>query len=150
MRGCGSRQRDDEFREYAGFGVNVNSAAMLFHDDVVAHRQPKPGAFAGRLGREERIEYFFLNLWWDTDAVVTDADFDVVAIPACAGDEFGFEAGAASLGRPFAHGIKAIGYQVEQHPRDLLRKYLYGAGVGIEIAAKLNIEHRFLGAGAMI
>src|SRR5450631_218926 len=30
---------------------------MLFHDDIMAERQAKPGAFAGRLGREEGVEH---------------------------------------------------------------------------------------------
>ena len=63
----------------AGLGLDIDRAAMLFHDDVMAHRQSKPGAFAGRLGRKERIEHLFLDLGRDAGAVVANADFDGVA-----------------------------------------------------------------------
>ncbi len=63
----------------AGLGVDVDRAAMLLHDDVVAHRQAKPGALARRLGGEERIEHLLLHLGRNAGAVVADADFDVVA-----------------------------------------------------------------------
>src|SRR3954451_5792587 len=76
LRGCGSRQADDEFREYAGLGVNLDRAAMLFHDDVVAHRQPESRAFARRFGGEERIEHLLLYFGRDAGAVVANANFD--------------------------------------------------------------------------
>src|SRR5436309_3890994 len=89
-----------------------DSCRHVVYDDVVAHGEPKPGAFAGGLGGEERIEHFFLNLWWDADAVVADADLHVLTVATRAGGEFWFEA-SARLGRPFAQGIKAIGNQVK-------------------------------------
>ena len=36
--------------------VDLDRAAMLLGDDVVADREAEAGAFAGRLGREERLE----------------------------------------------------------------------------------------------
>jgi hypothetical protein len=92
LRGCGSRQRDGEFREYAGLGLNVDCAPLLFHDDVVA---------AG-LGREERIEYFLRNFWWDTTAIVADADFDFLAIRIRAPV---FSTGMRLLGRLKGHAL---------------------------------------------
>ena len=59
--------------------LDIDAAAVLFHDDVVTHRQPKPGTFARWFGREERVEYFVFYFGWDTDAVVADANFDIVA-----------------------------------------------------------------------
>src|SRR5690349_8745450 len=50
---AGARQADDELGELSRLAVDVDAAAVLLDDDVVAHRQPKPGAFAGRLGGEE-------------------------------------------------------------------------------------------------
>jgi hypothetical protein len=52
---------------------------MLFHDDVVAHRQPKPGAFAGGLGGKEGIEHPLPYFGGDSGAVVANPDFDLVA-----------------------------------------------------------------------
>ena len=49
---------------------------MLFHDDVVRHRETKAGSFTGWLGREERVEHLFLHFDRDTGAVVANANFD--------------------------------------------------------------------------
>ena len=51
---------------------------MLLDDDVVAHREPKAGAFAGRLGREKRVEHLFFHVGRHTGAVVTDPDFHTI------------------------------------------------------------------------
>jgi hypothetical protein len=44
MRACRrfSRQCNDEFSEYARLRLDIDRAAVLFHDYVVAHRQAKP------------------------------------------------------------------------------------------------------------
>ena len=52
---------------------------MLLDDDVVTDGQAKPGPFAGRLCRKERVEQLLLHLGRDTGAVVADPDFDTVA-----------------------------------------------------------------------
>jgi len=52
------RQYDLELSEKSGLRIDIDAAAVLLYDDVVAHRQAKPGTFARGLGREERIEYF--------------------------------------------------------------------------------------------
>ena len=52
---------------------------MLLDDDVVADGQAKPGAFSGRLGREERIEHLLLHLGRNAGAVVADPDLHAVA-----------------------------------------------------------------------
>ena len=41
---------------------------MLFNNDVVTDGEPEPSSFSGGLGREERIEHFFLH--YDRQAVV--------------------------------------------------------------------------------
>src|SRR5579871_965452 len=78
-----SRQYDGELGKFSGHGVDVDRATVLLHDDVVRHRQSKPGAFAGRLGGEEGIEHLLLHLGWDAGAVVADADLDMVAATFC-------------------------------------------------------------------
>ena len=80
---------------------------MLFHDDVVAHRKPQSGAFAGRLGREERVEHLFLHVHRDAGAIVANSDFDMFAAILGAGNDGRFKSGAA-LGLAFGHGIKAV------------------------------------------
>src|SRR6266851_2264102 len=78
-----SWQNDGEFGELPGLGLDIDRATMLFHDDVVAHRKAKTGAFAGRLGRKERIEHLFLHLGRDADTVITNADFHRIPEISC-------------------------------------------------------------------
>ena len=54
-------------------------AAVLLHDDVVTHRKAESGAFARRLGGEERIEHLVPDLGRNAGAVVADPDLDAVA-----------------------------------------------------------------------
>src|ERR1700722_1188277 len=79
LDGVSPRQDDDELRERARLGLDLDPAAVLLDDDIVTHRQTEPGAFAGRLGREERVEHLVPYLGRDADAVVADADFNLVA-----------------------------------------------------------------------
>ena len=51
-----SRQPHRELGEVADFAIDRDGAAVLLGYDLVADRQPKPGALAGWLGREERLE----------------------------------------------------------------------------------------------
>src|SRR5665213_2955141 len=75
---AGARQRYPEFGEPPGFGFDIDRATVLFHDDVVTHRQSEPGAFTRRLGRKERVEHLFLHLGRNAGAVVANPDFDMV------------------------------------------------------------------------
>jgi hypothetical protein len=60
MRCSGTRQNNPELGECARRSIDIYDAAMLFHDDVMAHRQTKSGAFTRRLGREKGVEYLLL------------------------------------------------------------------------------------------
>src|SRR6202035_3071424 len=73
------RQRNNEFGKCAGLGIDVDLAAVLFHHDVVAHRQAKSGALTRWFGGEKRIEHFLPYFQRDPGAVVADPDFDPVA-----------------------------------------------------------------------
>jgi hypothetical protein len=75
---AGPRQHDFELCELPRLRLHFDSAAVLFHDDVMAHRQAKPGAFARGLGREERIEDLLFYFGRDSGAVVANANFDLV------------------------------------------------------------------------
>src|SRR6266436_2198236 len=50
------RQADGELGELAERAVDLDRAAVLLGDDVIADRQTQAGSLAGRLGREERLE----------------------------------------------------------------------------------------------
>src|SRR5258706_4845997 len=65
-----------KLRELPTCGRDVNSTAVLLHDDVVRHRETKAGSFTGWLGREERVEHLLLHFGRDAGAVVANANFD--------------------------------------------------------------------------
>src|SRR3981189_1838368 len=73
------RQRDNEFGKCARLSIDVDLAAMLFHHDVVAHRQAKSGALARGFGGEEGIEHFLLYCQRASGAVIANPDFHPVA-----------------------------------------------------------------------
>jgi len=52
---------------------------MLLGHDVVADREAEAGSLADRFGREERLKMLVFDLRWDTGAIVTDSDFDLIA-----------------------------------------------------------------------
>src|SRR5208282_6436247 len=58
----GAWKDDGELRKGARLGRDLEHPAVLLDDDVVADRETEPGAFAGGLGGEERIEHFRLHL----------------------------------------------------------------------------------------
>ena len=74
-----SRQPHRELGEVADLAIYRDGAAVLLGYDLVADRQPKPGALAGWLGREERLEQFVVILRRNADPVVTHADLDAFA-----------------------------------------------------------------------
>ena len=51
-----ARQADDELGEFVRSAVDLDRAAVLLGDDVVADRQAQSRAFAGRLGGKERLK----------------------------------------------------------------------------------------------
>ena len=78
-KGCpGARQNNLELSKCARRGIDIDGAAVLFHDDVMAHRKTKSGAFTRRLGCEEGIEYLRFYFVRYPDAIVADADLDLV------------------------------------------------------------------------
>src|SRR4029077_3502872 len=73
------RQNDLKFSEKSGLRLDIDAAAVLFHDDVMAHRQAKPRTFTRGLGREERVEYFLFDLFRDAGPVIANTDFNLVS-----------------------------------------------------------------------
>ena len=119
---CGAaRQHDAELGELAGLRLDLDRAGMLLHDDVVAERQAKPGAFAGRLGREEGIEHLLLHLRRNAGAVVADPDLDAVAEVPGRGRQRRLVGAVVASASRLIGCVEAVRDQVEEHPRDLLR-----------------------------
>src|ERR1035437_9199812 len=69
------RQYDLKLSEESGLRLDIDAATMLFHDDVVAHRQAKPGVFARGFGRKEWVEYFGFGLARDAGSIFVNTDF---------------------------------------------------------------------------
>src|SRR6516225_7604542 len=74
-----SRQPHRELGEVTEFAIDRDGAAVLLRYDLVADRQPKPGALAGRLGREERLEQLLPVLRRNANAIVAHPDLDAFA-----------------------------------------------------------------------
>src|SRR5215813_7595057 len=68
-------QGNDELREFAEPGFDVDSSAMLLDDDVMGHREAEPRSLSGWLGGEKGIEHLLFHLGRDTAAVVANPDF---------------------------------------------------------------------------
>src|SRR5581483_761706 len=137
-----ARQRNDELGKSARPGLDVDAAAVLFHDDVIAHGEPEPGTLASRLGGEKGIEHLLPDFGRDSRAVVANADLNALAEVLCRGTERRLKtilARLIALGR----GIEPVGNQIEKHPRDLLRIKLDRTGGGIEVALERDIEAGF-------
>ena len=95
-----ARQGDDEFGERIDLAIDGDRAAMLLRDDVVGDRQAKPGALAGWLGGEERLEQFIPDLGRNTGAVVPHADFHHLAGIAGGDLQRRHEPGVPAVTRP--------------------------------------------------
>src|SRR5215475_12542279 len=74
-----TRQRNDELRKHTGFGLVIDPPPVLFHNDVMGHREPQPCPFPGRFGSEEGVEHLLPYLGRNTRAVVENANFDGLA-----------------------------------------------------------------------
>ena len=105
-----------------GFGLDINFAAVLLHDDVVRHRETKAGSFTGWLGREERVEHLFLHFGRDAGAVVANANFDGGSEVLRGGPQGWLKTRFFVLGLAFGRGIDAVRDQIEKCAGDLLRK----------------------------
>ena len=78
-RPVSTRQPDSEFSELTDPAIDGDRAAVLLGHDVVADREPEPGALTGWLGGEEGLEQLVLNLGWNADAIVPHLHLDRIA-----------------------------------------------------------------------
>src|SRR6516225_5013223 len=134
-----SRQPHRELGEVTDFAIDRDSAAVLLRYDLVADRQPKPGALAGRLGREERLEQLIPVFQGNTDAIVTHPDFDAFA--ELAGRDLQCRAvSSVALAAPLVGGIEPVANEVEEHAGQLLRHDVDRCEIGTEVALQRDIE----------
>src|SRR6516162_4410966 len=102
-----ARQPHRELGEVTDFAIDRDGAAVLLGYDLVADRQSKPGALAGRLGREERLEQLVPVFRGNTDAIVSHPDLDAFA--KLAGRKLQCRAvSSVALAAPLVGGIEAV------------------------------------------
>src|SRR5215472_4089671 len=111
----GTRQADREFGEFAGFAVDCNRAAVLLRDDIIADREPEPGALAGRLGRKERLKQPVPDFGRDTGAVVAHPGLDRLAQITGRHLEGRAIAGLAIVACALVGGVEAVADEVQEH-----------------------------------
>src|SRR6516164_5329087 len=79
LRLCPPRQVDRELGELAEHAVDLDRSAMLLRYNVIADRQPQPGALTGRFGCKERLEQLGAEFWRNSGAIVVHPDLDRLA-----------------------------------------------------------------------
>ena len=119
-------------------------------DDVVGDRQAEPGALAGRLGGEERLEQLVPDVGRNAGAVVAHADFHRVAELASGDLQRRLEPGASAVPRALVGRVEPVAEQVQQHPRHVLRVDLDRRDAVAEIAFQRDVEALILRARAVI
>jgi hypothetical protein len=107
-----SRQYDLELCENSRLRLYIDATAVLLHDDVVAHRQAKPGTFARGLSREERIEYFRFGFFRDASPIIPNTDFNLVSEVLRRSGKYWFEA-VTDFRFTFRRGVESVRYQIE-------------------------------------
>ena len=123
---------------------------MLLDDDVVTNGQAKPSPFTGRLGRKERVEQLLLHLGRNAGAVVANPDFDAVAEVLGRGSKRRLVVASIRLGFALRRRVEAVGDQVEQRPRDLLREQIDLTGGRVKGPLQGDIEALLLGPRPVI
>src|SRR5690242_8225563 len=145
-------QADRELSEFAQGTVDLDRAAMLLRDDVIADRETETGALAGRLGGEERLEQFVPNLGSDTGAVVPHPDLDHLAEITCAHREHRAEIPIPipGLAPALCGGIEAVAEEVEKDAGHVLRYHFDRHDAVIQVTLEQDIEILVLGTRAVI
>src|SRR5271165_5146986 len=145
-----ARQMERELRKLTDLAVDGDRTAVLLHNDVVADRQAEPGALAGRLGGEKRLEQFVPDVGRNPNAVVADADLDRVTEIARRHLQRRAEVRCDTVALAFGRRVKAVCEQVEENAGDVLRDYFDRGNRRLEIAFERDVELLVLGAGAVI
>src|ERR1700676_942478 len=143
------RQYDLELREDSGLRLDIDAAAMLFHDDVVAHRQAKPGTFARGFGRKEWVEYLRFDLFRDTGSIIANTDFNLVSKVLRRSGKHRLDI-VTAFHFSFRHGVDPVRYEIEKNSRDLLRIDVSHADGRIKVTLEVHTEACLFCSGAMI
>src|SRR5215472_15021548 len=114
-----SWQPHGELGELADFAVNGDRAAMLQGYDLIADRQAKPGALAGRLGGKERLEQLLPMFPGNADAVVAHPDLDGIT-HFTSRDLQDRAIRAVAVVATLIGGIEAIADEVQEYPHHVL------------------------------
>src|SRR6516165_7418757 len=109
-----------ELRELAHLARDRDRAAVLLGDDLVADRQAKPGALAGRLRREEGLEQLLPVFPGNADTVVAHPDLDRITDFARRNLQHGAER-AVARATTLVRGIEAIADKIQEYPHHVLR-----------------------------
>ena len=130
-------QNNPDFGELAQLRIDFDGARMLLDDDVVADGKAKAGAFAGRLGREERVEHLFLHIWRDAGAVVADSDFNTIAKVFGRGSQRRFVIAFVCFRSALGRCMEAVCNHIQESPPDVLRENVCPPGEGPDRTADL-------------
>src|SRR5215831_2089859 len=105
---------------------------MLLDDDIVTDGEPKSGAFSSGFRCEERVEHLFFHFRRNAGPVVANCYFDAIAQILSRGSKCWLVIAAIAFCSAFSRGIKAIGDQIKQSPRDVLWEDVDLACAGIQ------------------
>src|SRR5579872_1223941 len=146
----GARQAHDEFGKLADAAFDIDAAAMAARHDIIADGEAEPGTLAGRLGREERREQLGADPVGNAYAVIAHADLDRLAEVSRRNLEGRLEFRLGAVALALVGGIEAVADEVEEDPRQILRRRRNHAHRGIEIPLHRDVEALILGAQAMV
>src|SRR5262245_31177268 len=105
---------------------------MLLDNDVVTDGEPESSTFSSGFRGEERVEYLLFHFRRNAGAVVANCYFVTIAQILSCGSQSWLVIAAIAFGSPFSRCIKAIGDQIKQSPRDVLREDVDLAGGRIQ------------------
>src|SRR5262245_9980088 len=123
---------------------------MLLHDDVVSDGQTKARALSSGLRCKEWVEHLFPYLARNPIAVVANPNLNFVTEVFCRRSWGRLTNVAIALPLALCRRIEAVGDQVKESPRDLLRKNIDLTGRWIEAPLHIDLEALLLGASAMV
>src|SRR5689334_16906660 len=117
-----ARQGNNEFGKFIHLAVHLDRPAMLLRNDVVADRQAKPGTLACGLSGEKRLEKFVAYVVWNACSIVAYKHLHAVRRGTGRYLQHRHEPGFRAAPSPSRGRVEAVAEQVQQHPRDILRR----------------------------